>query len=127
VAVSGQGDRSRVRAVQDFYAAIQNSRVTDVLALVHDQVGCFPLERNGMGRYSGHRGMIALIEDIHNTHGSYQHEISRIQERGSQVTVEAWILPEPESGQSSLSITTVFTFRDGLIDLIVSKPGPGAP
>ena len=116
--------KTKVQAVLDFYAAIQDSRVIDVLALVHPDVGCVPLARDGMGRYSGHQGMIALIQDMHGAHGHYQAEIDGIRESGPRVTADARIFPEPGYGRAPLSIRTMFSFRDGLIEVIRSEPGP---
>ena len=117
-------ERTQVQAVRDFYAAVRDSRVIELLALVHPDVGCVPLARDGMGRYAGHQGMVALIQDLHGAHGNYQAEIDGIRESGPRVMVDARIFPEPGYGRSPLSITTVFTFRDSLIEVIRSEPGP---
>jgi hypothetical protein len=120
--MSRQREKTRVQAVQDFYAAVRDSRITDLLGLVHPDVECAPLGRNLMSKYTGRRGMIALIEDLHDWNGNYQHEIDGIREDGPNVTVDARIFPEPGYGESPFSVTTVFTFRDSLIDVILSMP-----
>jgi hypothetical protein len=42
--------------------------------------------------------------------------------------VRATVLPEPGCGQQpEILVTTMLTFRDGRMDLMMSKPGPGTP
>lgn len=89
------------------------------------EVDCFPLVRPGLSLYSGHKGMAQLVKDMHTVHGNYQVSIEKITEDpGPQITVESTITPEPGYGPP-LSVATLFTFHEGLIYLIQSKPVPG--
>jgi SnoaL-like protein len=108
--------------VRDLYEAIRDNRIKDMLALVHPDVTCRPLVRPGLTVYHGHDGIVRLASDMHATHGHYQIKITRITEQpGPQLTVQAWIIPEPGRG-TQLPVTSVYTLRDGLITTIESFP-----
>jgi hypothetical protein len=110
-----------VRVVLEFYEALRESRINDMLGLVVSDVACHPLVRPGLSLYSGYDGMIRLDSDIHGLHGRYQIEIGKVTEQeGPQVTVQATILPEPGRGQPPLAVTSIYILRDGLITSIRS-------
>jgi hypothetical protein len=123
----GEGEmkgKPHVQQVLKLYAAICDSRIQDVLALVHPQVSCEPLVRPGLTVSYGHKGVIMLVAAMHAAHGRYQFEIGEITEQpGPRVTVQATIVPEPGRNQPPLPVTSVYTFRDGLIISIESGPG----
>jgi hypothetical protein len=109
------------RVVLEFYEALRESRINDMLGLVDSAVVCRPLVRPGLSRYGGYDGMIRLDSDMHGLHGRYQLEINKVTEQeGPQVTVQATILPEPGRGQPPLPVTTIYILRDGLITSIKS-------
>jgi hypothetical protein len=87
-------------------------------------VVCQPLVRPGLSLYSGYDGMIRLDSDLHALHGRYQMQIGEVTEQaGSQVTVQATIVPEPGRGQPPLPVTSIYLVRDGLITSIESLAG----
>jgi SnoaL-like domain len=112
-------DRAPVQVVLDFFAAVRDQRIKDVLALVDPEIVCMPLVRPGRTLYEGHDGMVRFVNDMHAAFGSYQFEMHKITEQeGPQVTAQARMLPE--SGRRPLpplSVVVVFTLRDGLITL----------
>ena len=121
-------DSDSVQVVLDFYAALRDSRVKDMLALTDPTVLCQPLVRPGLTMYSGHDGIIRLDHDMHAVHGRYQVEFGTITEKdGQQVTVEARILPEPGLGQSPLFVTSVYIVRDSRITWIESLEDDRTP
>ena len=110
-----------VRVVLEFYEALRESRINDMLGLVDADIACRPLVRPGLGLYNGYDGMIRLDSDIHGLHGRYQLEINKVTEQeGSRVTVQATILPEPGRGQPPLAVTSTYIVHDGLITSIES-------
>jgi SnoaL-like domain len=110
-----------VQVVLEFYKALRESRINDMLGLVDADVTCRPLVRPGLNLYNGYDGMIRLDSDIHGLHGRYQLEIGEVTEQeGPQVTVQATILPEPGRGQPPLPVTSIYTIRNGLITSIHS-------
>jgi hypothetical protein len=110
-----------VRVVLEFYEALRESRINDMLGLVDADIACRPLVRPGLGLYNGYDGMIRLDSDIHGLHGRYQIEIHKVTEQeGPQVTVQATIQPEPGRGQPPLPVTSIYLVRDGLITSIES-------
>jgi hypothetical protein len=114
-------DGTPVQIVLDFYETLRESRINDMLGLVDPEVVCQPLVRPGLSLYSGYDGMIRLDSDLHALHGRYQIEIGKVTEQdGSQLTVQATILPEPGRGQPPLPVTSIYIFRDGLITSIES-------
>lgn len=117
--------RTPTQAILEFYAALRDRRVDDILALVDPEVVCHPLVRPGLSVYHGYEGMIRLSEDMHAVHGQYDFAADRITEDGPTVTVHARILPEPAIGQDALSVTTEYTLRDGLILTIESEQDSG--
>jgi SnoaL-like protein len=116
-----------VQVVLEFYEALRESRINDMLGLVDPEVVCRPLVRPGLSLYSGYDGMIRLDSDIHALHGRYQMEIGQVTEQaGSQVTVQATIHPEPGRGQPPLPVTSIYLVRDGLITSIESLDSTSA-
>ena len=114
-------DRDSVQVVLEFYEALRESRIKDMLELTDPTVVCQPLVRPGLTMYSGHDGIVRLDHDMHAVHGRYQVEFGTITEKdGEQVTVEAVIVPEAGLGQPPLPVTTVYSVRDGLITWIES-------
>ena len=110
-----------VQVVLEFYEALRESRINDMLGLVDPEVTCQPLVRLGLSLYSGYDGIIRLDSDIHALHGRYQIEINQVtEEEGPQVTVQARILPEPGRGQPPLPVTSIYAVRNGLIASIES-------
>jgi hypothetical protein len=109
-----------VQVVLEFYEALRESRINDMLGLVASDVTCHPLVRPGLSLYGGYDGMLRLDSDIHGLHGRYQLEINKVTEEGPQVTVQATILPEPGRGQPPLAVTSIYIIRDGLITSIES-------
>jgi hypothetical protein len=115
-----------VQVVLEFYEALRESRINDMLGLVDPEVTCQPLVRPGLSLYSGYDGMIRLDSDIHALHGRYQMEIGEVTEQaGSQVTVQATIVPEPGRGQLPLPVTSIYVVRDGVITSIESLDDTG--
>jgi hypothetical protein len=113
-----------VQVVLEFYEALRESRINDMLGLVDPYVVCQPLVRPGLSLYSGYDGMIRLDSDLHALHGRYQMQIGEVTEQaGSQVTVQATIVPEPGRGQPPLPVTSIYIVRDGLITSIESLAG----
>jgi limonene-1,2-epoxide hydrolase len=111
--------RTPAQVVLEFYAAIRDRRIDDILALVDPQVVCHPLVRPGLSVYRGYDGMIRLSEDMHAAHGEYDFTADRITEDGATVTVHARIVPG--TGQDVLPVTTEYTLQDGLILTIESE------
>jgi len=111
------------QVVLDFYAAVRDQRIGDILALVDPQVVCHPLVRPGLSVYRGHDGMIRLSEDMHALHGQYDFEIDQVAEDGDKITAFARILPEAGLGQQELPVMSVYVLQDGLIVSIESQPG----
>jgi len=110
-----------VQVVLEFYEALRESRINDMLGLVESDVTCRPLVRPGLSLYSGYDGIIRLDSDIHGLHGRYQVEIGEVTEQeGPQVTVQATILPESGRGQPPLAVTSIYIIRNGLITSIES-------
>ena len=90
------GDKGPAQVVLEFYAALRDSRIQDLLDLVAPNVACRPLVRPGLSVYSGHDGMVRFDRDMHAVHGRYQFEIDEITEHdGPEVTVEFRILSNP--------------------------------
>jgi hypothetical protein len=117
-----------VQVVLDFYEALRESRINDMLGLVDPEVVCHPLVRPGLTLYGGYDGMIRLDNDIHALHGRYQLEIDKITEQeGRQVTVQATIIPEPGRGEPPLPVMSIYNVRDGLITSIQSMEPPSTP
>ena len=115
-----------VQVVLEFYEALRESRINDMLGLVDPEVTCQPLVRPGLSLYSGYDGMIRLDSDLHALHGRYQMEINKVTEQeGSQVTVQATIVPEPGRGQLPLPVTSIYVVRDGVITSIESLDDTG--
>jgi hypothetical protein len=115
-----------VQVVLEFYEALRESRINDMLGLVDREVVCQPLVRPGLSLYSGYDGMIRLNSDLHALHGRYQLEINKVTEQeGPQVTVQATILPEPGREQPPLPVTSIYLVRDGLITSIESLDDTG--
>jgi SnoaL-like domain len=120
-----------VEVVLEFYAAVRDRRIEDMLALVDPQVCCYPLVRPGQSVYCGPGEMVKLVGDLHSQHGDYKVEIGKITGPGSQaasapgttVTVQATIFPEPGHGQPQ-PVTTVFNVQDGRITSIESDGSP---
>jgi hypothetical protein len=116
-----------VQVVLEFYEALRESRINDMLGLVDAEVVCQPLVRPGLSLYSGYDGMIRLDSDLHGLHGRYQIDIDKVTEQeGAQVTVQATIHPEPGRGQPPLPVTSIYIVRDGLITSIESLDGTSA-
>jgi SnoaL-like protein len=115
--------RTPAEVVLEFYAALRDRRIGDILAVADPEISCFPLLRPGLSEYFGHDGMIRLSEDMHAAHGQYDFTADKVVEDGDKVTVYARILPEPGLGQEDLPITSVYTLRNGLILAIESQPG----
>lgn len=111
------------QVVLDFYAAVRDRRIADILALVDQQVVCHPLVRPGLSVYRGQDGIIRLSEDMHALHGQYDFEMDQIIEDGDKITAYARILPETGLGQQELPVMSVYILRDGLILSIESQPG----
>ena len=110
-----------VQVVLEFYQALRESRINDMLGLVDADVTCRPLVRPGLNLYNGYDGMIRLDSDLHGLHGRYQIEINKVTEQeGPQVIVHATILPEPGRGQPPLAVTSIYIIRNGLITSIES-------
>jgi SnoaL-like domain len=110
-----------VQVVLEFYDALRERRINDMLGLVDADVTCRPLVRTGLGLYNGYDGMIRLDSDLHGLHGRYQIEINKVTEQeGPRVTVHATILPEPGRGQPPLPVTSIYAVRNGLIASIES-------
>jgi hypothetical protein len=120
-------DKDPVQLVLEFYEALRDSRIEDMLALTDPTVVCQPLVRPGLTMYSGHDGMVRLDHDMHAAHGRYQLEFAKITEQdGKQMTVEAVILPKAGLGEP-LPVTTVHIVRDGLITWVESLEVDSAP
>src|SRR5579864_1367528 len=91
-----------VEVVLEFYAAVRDRRIEDMLGLVDPQVCCYPLIRPGQSLYYGRGEMVKLVADLHDRHGDYKVEIGKItgpdspaaSARGTTVTVQATIFPE---------------------------------
>ena len=112
--------------VLEFYETLRESRINDMLGLVDPDVVCQPLVRPGLSLYSEYDGIIRLDSDIHALHGRYQIEINEVTEQeGSQVTVQARILPEPGRRQPPLPVTSIYIVREGLITSIESLDDTG--
>jgi hypothetical protein len=111
--------RDPVQVVLDFFAAVRDQRIKDVLALVDPGITCMPLMRPGRAVYEGHEGMVCFVSDMHAAFGSYQVEMGKITERGgSGVTAQIRILPESgDRLRPPLSAVISFTLCDGLITL----------
>jgi hypothetical protein len=119
---TGEQGTAPIQAVLALYAAIRDSRIADVLPLVDPRVECLPMVRPGLSAHYGHDGMADLARDMHAVYGRYQVEIPEITEQdGPQVTVRAVIVPESGHGQP-VPVTSVYTFRSGLIATIESFP-----
>jgi hypothetical protein len=111
--------------VLEFYAAVRDARVSDVLRLVDPDVVCRPLVLPGPSLYCGRDSMVSLVENMHAAYGDYMVEADVVVEAiGPVVSVQARLVPEPARALAPLSITTVFRFRYGLIASIESEPGP---
>jgi len=122
MAPHGEHVTTPVQVVLDLYEAMRERRIEDMLALVHPDVTCQPVVRPGLTTYAGHDGIARLALDMHATHGHYQVTITSITEQpGPQVTVQAWIVPEPGRGQQ-LPVRSVYTLRESLITTIESFP-----
>jgi SnoaL-like domain len=122
MAPRGEHVTTPVRVVLDLYEAMRERRIDDMLALVHPDVTCQPVVRPGLTTYAGHDGITRLALDMHATYGHYQVTITSITEQpGPQVTVQAWIVPEPGREQQ-LPVRSVYTLRDSLITTIESFP-----
>jgi hypothetical protein len=109
--------------VLEFYAAVRDRRIGDIIARVDPQVICHPLVRPGLSVYRGHDGMIRLSEDMHALHGQYEFTADDVIEDGDKVTVYARILPEAGLGQQEMPVMSVYTLEGGLILSIESQPG----
>jgi len=109
-----------LQAVRDLAAAIRDSRQHDIAALTTPDVRCQPQALPGISQYHGHDGLAALARDLHAIHGNYNLTITDATEQpGPQVTTRTRMIPEPGHGQP-FTVTTVYTFRDGLIATITS-------
>lgn len=118
----GGNGRSPVEVVSELYAAMRDSRLDDVLALVDPEVICMPLVRPGLAEYEGHAGMARLVRDLHAVHGRYEIVIVQAtEEDGPEVTVHATLVPEPGRG-APFPVTSSYRFRRGLISSIESFP-----
>jgi hypothetical protein len=94
------------------------------LALVDPNVKCFPMVRPGLSMYSRHGGVINLIAEHARRVWGLSNRDQQHRRRRREVTIQARILHEPGYGPLSLSVTTVFTFQNGLITIIESEPSP---
>jgi hypothetical protein len=122
----GEAGLTPAQVVLEFYAALRDRRIGDILALTDPQVACHPLVRPGLSGYYGHGAMILLSEDMHAAHGDYDFVADHVTEDGDKVTFYARIRPEPRFGQQDLPIMSVFILHDGLIVSIESQPGISA-
>ena len=85
-----------VRQALQLIRAIRDSRVPDLLAVVHPDVTCEPLLRPGLTLYHGYEDMARFTDDMHAVHGRYQIEIGTITEYpGPEVVLHSTIVPEP--------------------------------
>jgi hypothetical protein len=117
-----------VRQALQLIRAIRDSRVPDLLAVVHPDVTCEPLLRPGLTFYRGHEDMVRFTDDMHAVYGHYQIEIAAITEcPGPEVVLHSTIVPEPARSLVPLPLTITFTFRDGLISTIDGEPLPSTP
>jgi hypothetical protein len=117
-----------VRQVLQLIRAIRDSRLPDLLAVVHPDVTCEPLLRPGLTLYHGYKDMARFTADMHAVHGRYQIEIGTITEHpGPEVVLHSTIVPEPARNLAPLPVTITFTFRDGLIITIDGEPPPSTP
>ena len=119
----GEPGSTPARVVLEFYAALRDRRIGDILALTDPQVVCHALVRPGLSVYHGHDGMIRLSEGMHATHGEYDFVADQVSEDGDKVTVYVRILPGPGPGRQDLPVMSVFILHDGLIVSIESQPG----
>ena len=117
----GESGSTPAQVVLEFYAALRDRRIGDILALTDPQVVCHALVRPGLSVYHGHDGMIRLSEGMHATHGEYDFVADQVSEDGDKVTVYVRILHGP--GQQDLPVMSVFMLHDGLIVSIESQPG----
>jgi hypothetical protein len=117
-----------VRQALQLIRAIRDSRVPDLLAVVHPDVTCEPLLRPGLTLYHGYEDMARFTADMHAVHGRYQIEIGTITEHpGPEVVLHTTIVPEPARSLVPLPLTITLTFRDGLIITIDGEPPPSTP
>ena len=122
----GEAGPAPAQVVLEFYAALRDRRIGDILALTDPQVACYPLVRPGLSGYYGHDAMIRLSEDMHAAHGNYDFVADHVTEDGDKVTFYARIRPEPRLGQQDQPVMSVFIVHDGLIVSIESQPGISA-
>jgi hypothetical protein len=127
--MSGEDEKALSQVVVDFFAAVRDQRITDMLALVDPEIICLPLVRPGRSVYEGYDGMIRFVSDMHSVFGRYQFEMDKITEQdGTTVTVQARLLPEPgRRPQAPLALIGVFTLHDGRITFVESEPATPTP
>lgn len=110
----------------EFFTAVRDGRIGDVLALADPEFICYPMLRPGLTNYYGHDGLRAFVRDLHAVFGHYQVEITTIAESpGGTVTVHATLRPGQGSAQPATRAGVfTFTFRDGLIVSVDTAPSP---
>ena len=59
----GTRGQTAVQVVTDFFAAVRDQRIKDLLALVDPEIVCRPLVRPGRSLYEGHEGMVRFVSD----------------------------------------------------------------
>jgi len=127
--MDGERSKDPAQVVLDWYAAIQDRRIEDMLALAHPEISCYPLIRPGQTAYYGHDAIVKLMDDLHRMLGNYQLKIDKITKHDLplgdvKVTVRSRTMPEPGRGQPAVvALTSDYTVHDGLITRIHSKPG----
>jgi SnoaL-like domain len=127
--VDSERGKDPVQVVLDFYDAVWNRRIEEMLALLDPEIACYPLIRPGQNTYYGHDDMVKLVDDLHHLLGNFQFKIDKITEHklpqgDIRVTVVSRTLPEPGRGQPAVQhLISEYTLHDGLITWIHSKPG----
>jgi hypothetical protein len=113
--MAGCGERVKtpVQVVMELYEAMRDARIEDMLELVDPEVTCAPVHRPAVAEYRGHEGMTRLTADMHAAHGQYKVEIAEAgQDDESQVTVQAWIVPQPGRGPQ-FPVRSVYRLHNG--------------
>ena len=92
---------SHLDTVAEFFSAIRDRRIEDMLALVDHDVACNPLARPGLSTYAGHGGMIQFASDMHSVHGDFHLDIEKmVEDADSKVTATFAIFSAP--GRSAI-------------------------
>jgi len=114
----------RVRAATQ---ALREGRLDEMLALIHPDVVCYPLNRPGLTMYEGHAGTLRMQEDARRVVGDFQMDYDEIIELADGRVFTSGRLVRSVDGTDGggAPINAMYGLRDGLIISLESQSATG--